>query len=67
MFDNLGPVTFFKVELNCKLEDVGSVVVLSLRDSLFGELHNHLVCWLLLCGVLFCFVLFCFVFFFCLS
>ena len=42
-----------KVELNCKLEDVGSVVVLLLRDSPSGDLHNHLVYWLFLCGVVF--------------
>ena len=44
---NLCPATFFKVELNCKLEDVGSVVVFSLRDSPSGDLHNHLVCVLI--------------------
>ena len=46
-----------KVELISKLEDVGSVVVLLLRDSPSGDLHNHLVCWLFLCGVVFFFCL----------
>ena len=45
---NLCLAIFFKVELNCKLEDVRSVVVLSLRNSSSGDFHNHLVCWLLL-------------------
>ena len=41
--DNLYPATFFKVELNCKLEDQKSVLCFPFRDSSFGGLHNHLV------------------------
>ena len=59
MFGRLCLATFLKVELNCKLKDVGSVVVLSLQDSPASDLHNHLVYWLLLFGVVCMFLCVC--------